>query len=300
MKQLFIAILATLFIAQPAFAQESDRARERENRDRIERLERQVRQMQREVYPDGRPASTAGFYDEPVATKQSVDILTGRIDTLERQLATLIRESQESQYRLGQMEAEVARLRGELSARPAAPIEEEEPPLISTPRVETDDDVTGGDEDDATEVAANDDDAIPAVDANDPDFELAGEEAYIQGYRLWNEGDNSQAITVLRAMESSFPGHRRVSWARNLIGRALLDSGQPRAAAEALLANYRADPEGERAADSLFFLGQALMQLDQPGQACRAYDELDEVYGDSLRDYIAERLPNAKARANCS
>ncbi|RZV51161.1 MAG: tetratricopeptide repeat protein, partial [Sphingomonadaceae bacterium] len=147
---------------------------------------------------------------------------------------------------------------------------------------------------------ANDDEPIEAVASNDPNFELAGEEAYIEGYRLWNDGNNERAIMVLRAMETSFPGHRRVSWARNLIGRALLDSGQPRAAAEALLANYRDDPDGERAADSLFFLGQALMELNQPGQACRAYDELEEVYGSGVRDYLRERLPNARARANCS
>lgn len=296
MKRLLIAVLATLFVVQPAFAQESDSRRERENRDRIERLERQVRQMQKEVYPEGRPADTAGFYDEPVATRQSVDILTGRVDTLERQLATLIRESQESQYRLGQMEAEIARLRGEMVARPTAPADEDNPPLVSTPRFETDDEPVGGDDD----TAANDDEPIAAVASNDPNFELAGEEAYIEGYRLWNNGNNERAIMVLRAMETSFPGHRRVSWARNLIGRALLDSGQPRAAAEALLANYRDDPDGERAADSLFFLGQALMELNQPGQACRAYEELEEVYGSGVRDYLRERLPNARARANCS
>ena len=34
------------------------------------------------------------------------------------------------------------------------------------------------------------------------------------------------------------------SYANNLVGRALLDKGQPRAAAEALLANYRNNPEG--------------------------------------------------------
>lgn len=295
----------TLLFSTAAEAQESDRQRERENRDRIERLEKQVRQMQRRVYPDGQPASTAGFYDEPVATRSSVDILTGRVEALERQMTTLVRNSEEAQFRLGQMETEIARLRGELETanrRPAAPVEEEEsapPALISTPRYENDDD----DEPEEEETAALDPEPraeIAPVASNDPEFEAAGEEAYVQGYRLWNEGDNDQAITVLRAMESSFPGHRRVSWARNLIGRALLDSGQPRAAAEALLANYRADPDGERAADSLFFLGQSLMELNQPGQACRSYQELLDVYGSSMRDYLRERLPRAMTEAGCS
>ena len=88
----------------------------------------------------------------------------------------------------------------------------------------------------------------------------------------------TQAIKSLQAFTKKYPDHRRASWAYNLAGRALLDKGQPRAAAEALLANYRRDPKGERAQDSLFYLGQALMKLGQPGQACKAYAELEEVY----------------------
>ena len=77
----------------------------------------------------------------------------------------------------------------------------------------------------------------------------------------------------------------------------MLDKGQPRAAAEALLANYRRDPKGERAQDSLFYLGQALMKLGQPGQACKAYAELEEVYSSSVRSPIKSALPGAKAEA---
>ncbi len=95
-------------------------------------------------------------------------------------------------------------------------------------------------------------------------------------------GKYDQAITALRAFVSAYPKHRRVSWANNLTGRALLDKGQPRAAAEALLANYRAQSQGRARADSLFYLGQALMKLGQPGQACKAYAELEDVYGATI------------------
>jgi TolA-binding protein len=131
------------------------------------------------------------------------------------------------------------------------------------------------------------------------DVTADGEAAYDVGFRLWEQKRYPQAIAALRAMASSFPGHRRVSWANNLAGRALLDSGQPRAAAEALLANYRGNPRGERAADSLFYLGQALMQLNQPSQACKAYAELEDVYGTTMRDELRRLLPPAKARAKC-
>ena len=69
---------------------------------------------------------------------------------------------------------------------------------------------------------------------------------------------------------------------------------------QALLANYRNNPKGERAPDSLFYLGQALMKLGQPGQACKAYAELDAVYGASIRPDLKKLEADAKAQAQCS
>ena len=98
----------------------------------------------------------------------------------------------------------------------------------------------------------------------------------------------------------AYPKHRRVSYANNLIGRAQLDKGDARAAAATLLANYRTDPGGDRAPDSLYYLGQALMKLGQPGQACKAYGELDAVYGAKIRPDLKKLETDAKAQANCS
>ena len=125
------------------------------------------------------------------------------------------------------------------------------------------------------------------------------EEAYDAGYQLWNAGKYDEAVGALRAFVSAYPSHRRTSWANNLTGRALLDKGEPRAAAEVLLTNYRSNPKGERAADSLFYLGQALMKLDQASQACKAYGELEAVYGSSMRPALKEMLPKAKSEAKC-
>jgi len=143
--------------------------------------------------------------------------------------------------------------------------------------------------------------ATPLTSAKpgDANFVAAGEEAYDRGFQLWNSGRYDEAITALRAMASSFPGHRRVSWANNLVGRSLLDKGQARAAAEALLANYRGNPKGERAPDSLYYLGQALVKLGQAAQACKAYSELQDVYGSTLRPQLAQLLPSARAAAKC-
>lgn len=272
--------------------------------DRIERLEKQVRQVQRQVFPKGQPADTAGFIDEPAATLTQANQLTNRLDALERQLAEIVRASEENGHRLSTMEAELARLRADQDSRlralesgaatagassdePAETSAEpfNEPPPAPRPKVET-----------PRETPAT---TVVTARPGDANFITAGEEAYDRGYQLWNTGRYDEAITSLRAMASSFPGHRRVSWANNLAGRALLDKGQPRAAAEALLANYRGDPKGERAADSLFYLGQALAKLGQSSQACKAYDELQEVYGPTMRAQLKQMLPGARAAAKC-
>jgi TolA-binding protein len=274
--------------ASPAFGQQVS------PEQRIERLERQLRQVQRQVFPRGQPAETAGLSDEPAATQSSVRTLDARLNGLERQLADILRQSEESGHRLTVMQAEIARMKTEqderLGAIERAGVSVPAPAVATPPATQN----TTSPPPAARPSPVNSSPATPAA-ANDP-----GELAYDEGYQLWRSGKYDEAITSLRAFSSAFPKHRRASWANNLTGRALLDKGEPRAAAEALLANYRGNPKGERAADSLYYLGQALMQLKQAEQACKAYDELEAVYGSAVRDELKRLLPPAKAAAGCS
>jgi TolA-binding protein len=281
----------------PALAQRHQATPEQ----RIERLERQVQQVQRRVFPQGQPADTAGFYTEPAATQASVSNLDNRIGALERQLANFLRQSEENAFRVSQLESELARLRRqeerllELEQRLAAISVAERPTMQSE---------TGAGQPRAESPSAPALRSPASAGAQESSIVAAesdpAEEAYDLGYRLWRDGKYDQAITALRAMASSFPRHRRASWANNLAGRAMLDKGESRAAAEALLANYRSNPKGERAADSLFYLGQALMKLGQSAQACKAYAELEAVFGSSMRGELQTLLPKAKAEAKCA
>jgi len=287
-----IVTLALLAIT-PAAAQRRPPTPEQ----RIERLEKQVRQVQKQVFPKGQPADTAGFSDDPAATQESVNSLSGRLDAIERQLAEIVRQSEENGNRVAVMEAELARLRADQDRRlraletapatdqPAAGEQTEQaeaPPPAPRPKVE------------GAKAESGPAELIP-TSVNDP-----AEAAYDEGFQLWNGGKYDAAIKSLQAFAKKYPSHRRTSWAYNLAGRAMLDKGQPRAAAEALLANYRRDPKGERAQDSLFYLGQALLKLGQPGQACKAYEELEEVYSGNVRAPLKAALPGAKAEAKCS
>jgi len=292
-RSAFLLIAVSAIALSPAGAQRRPPTPEQ----RIDRLEHQVRQVQKQVFPKGQPADTAGFSDDPAATQDSVNSLNSRLDAVERQLADILRQSEENGNRVAQMEAEVARLRADQDRRLRA--------LETGPA--TDDTATGGqDSAAATEEAAPPPTRpkiekaeakpaalTPAIGA-DP-----AEAAYDEGFQLWNSGKYDAAIKSLQAFTKKYPDHRRTSWAYNLVGRAMLDKGQPRAAAEALLANYRSNPKGERAPDSLFYLGQALVKLGQAAQACKAYGELQDVYGATMRAQLQQQLPAARAAAKC-
>ena len=271
---------------------------------RLDRLERQVQQMQRQVFPKGRPADTAGFTDDPAATQSSVMSLDQRLDALEKQMADLVRVSEENGNHLRSLEAGLGQLKSDedqrigaleqrMAAQAAPPVQTSDEampvaaPPVRRPTVPA-----------KTKLAAEapvTSEVAQAVAATDP-----GEDAYSQGFHLWEAGQYDQAISTLKSFVAAYPKHRRASYANNLIGRALLDKGDARAAATALLANYRTNPGGERAPDSLFYLGQALMKLGQPGQACKAYAELDAVYGAKVRPDLKKLEADGKAQAQCS
>ncbi|HLL31322.1 MAG TPA: tetratricopeptide repeat protein, partial [Allosphingosinicella sp.] len=119
------------------------------------------------------------------------------------------------------------------------------------------------------------------------------------GFRLWEAKRYTEAQKSLEATAKRYPKSKWASWASNLAGRAYLDAGKPATAAKTFLANYQGNPKGERAADSLYFLGQALVALDKPADACKAYDELQDVYGSTMRDWLKQRLPAARTQARC-
>ncbi len=303
MRRLLIAAILLTTAATPALGQGAEVDR------RIDRIEREVRAIQRRVFPGG----NSEFFEaeiQPGAANPSaagspasapITDLTDRVNALERQLATLTGQVEENSYLIRQLQASVEALRA-----PAGPLGEFEtsgtarPPSVTPPQIgadETPDEAK--DEPEAVEATPpigapiGPEGAEPAL-PSDP-----GEAAYVRGYRLWRDGNYEAARRQLRGAVESYPGHRFESYSRNLLGRAYLDDGKPANATEIFVRNYQELPNGERAADSLFFLGVALTELNYNDRACLAFDELMEVYGADLRSSIAELVPSAREAANC-
>lgn len=262
---------------------------------RVDRLEGQLRAVQRRVFPNGNVepeiSPTGPAQPGPAPGGDAVTSLTQRVDALEAQLRTLTGQVEENGHRTQQVQDDLTRLRAEVTARldrvdrpqPDAPLPMDPPPQSQAePPAER---PTTRPPRQATAEA-------PAVPAS-------AEEAYNAGFRLWDQRRYAEAQAALEAATARYPSGRWSSWTRNLLGRAYLDDNKPATAARILLANYNDNPTGDRAADSLFYLGDALTRLNRRTEACRVYDELVRVYP-NVRDQIRSQIPQARRAARCA
>jgi len=262
---------------------------------RVSRIEQELRAVQRRVFPNG----NAQFVEPEIGPQpgsapggnisgDALANLSARVDAIEAQLRTLTGQIEESNHRSIALDEQITRLRAELSGRierleaPVRPAAVEPPPAVATP--------TRPRPAEPAPAAT-----LPRPASTSPDD---AEGAYNAGFRLWNEHHYAEAQAALEAAATRFPNSRWTSWIRNLQGRAYLDDNKPATAARILLANYQDNPRGERAADSLYYLGQALTRLNRRPEACRVYDELIQVYS-NMRDEIRRRLPQARNDAHC-
>ena len=252
---------------------------------RVDRLEQEMRAVQRRVFPDGyaqfvQPEIRPEAQGLPGGVSgDALSSLVARVDALETQLRAITGQVEEQGNRTRQLEQEVGRLRSDLQAR-LDRIEQANRPATPPPApVET-----------PPPAAAGSATSAPVGEA--------AQEAYNAGFRLWDARRYAEAQAALGQAATRHAGSPWVSWMRNLEGRAYLDDDKPATAARIFLANYQENPRGERAADSLYFLGQALTRLNRRPEACRVYDELESVYP-NMREFIRTRLPQARTDARC-
>ena len=304
MALLGTAVAALASVAVPATAQTSRGAAGGGIEGRVDRLEREMRAVQRKVFPGG-----AGQTVEPQITAperqtgapglpatSAVADLNARVSAVESQLSQITGEVEQSQYRIRQLEEAFNAYRRSTDARfkaleaGAAPAEDDAPvtgtrPAPTRPAV-------GGP---ATTVPTTPAGAVDRPKSGDP-----AEDGYVYGYRLWQAKQYDKAIPELRTVVQKYPKHRRASYSQNLLGRALLDQGKPALAATAFFESYQKMPNGERAPDSLYYLAQSLVKMKKPAsEVCKVYDELNQVYGDRISDAMKKDVATGRAASKC-
>jgi len=271
--------------------------------DRVKKLEKEIRAVQRKVFPGG-----AGRFFEPEIAQESssnngtanapttsaVTDLIARVDSLEAQLAGLTGQVEQQGNSIRTMEARLAALEGGTSSAGSSAETSDSAPALTDSSASSDSVVTSSD---ASIIAAP---ATGAAAIERPDSGDAGEDAYIYGYRLWAAKFYPEARTQLKSTADKYPSHRRGSFARNLEGRSWLDDNKPATAAKIFYANYKDYPRGERAPDSLYFLGVSLTRLGKNTEACAAFDQLETAYPGDASSRLANRLASGRSQASCS
>ena len=291
---------------------------------RIRKLEAEVRALQRQVFPgsDGRvfsPELTQGSATAPsgniaqVATPMT-DML-GRMDALEAQVARLTSQSEESANRLRQVESRLAALSPSPAAvAPAAAIAAPSPTSIlptpapsaaATPKpaavVARPAAVTPAATPRAAAVAGPSAQRLAAVRAvvkpqtNDP-----GDDEYSYSFRLYDAKFLPEAQQQLKLFLDRYPRHDRVSYARNLLGRAFLDDGKPRDAAPWFLQNYQNNKTGPRAPDSLLFLAESMSRIKDTNRACIALAEFRDGFAAEAAGRLKAQYDATRASVKCN
>ena len=117
---------------------------------------------------------------------------------------------------------------------------------------------------------------------------------------MWEAKFFPEAAQQLKTAVDKHPRHKRISFSRNLLGRAYLDDGKPGTAAQVFFQNYQADKRGERAPDSLLYLAVAMTRLKETQKACMALAEFAEAYPGEAAGRLAGQYDAARNAVKCN
>ena len=250
---------------------------------RIRKVEAEVAALQRAVFPgsDGRffpqlqTGQSASIQPGSPASAGSSDMLV-RMDALEGQVARLTAQVEEDHNRVEKLDARLAALEPGIKA-----------PAIAGPSSTSSTDsnlaAMGAAPKPVPASAAAKPSAKPAVTSDaaakrvaavravpKPKTKDAGDDEYSYGFHLWEAKFYPESGQQLKMFLQKYPKHARTSYARNLLGRDYLDDNNAHEAAGWFLQNYKLEPKGDRAPDSLLYLAESMRQLGDTARGCVA------------------------------
>jgi TolA-binding protein len=306
---------------------------------RIDKIEKEMKAVQRKVFPNGQPIQPelgAPPETQPALANgaSAVSELTSRVDALETRVRTLTGQLETQSNQLSKLEAAnkamdarvkalevVAPAKSASDGIPeveAAPAAAPKPFAAATPKpvaiapkpatvpkpVDAKKSLAAADLP-ATKTAPLAGKTDPKLKARIDSVEIprtgdAPEDAYVYGFRLWQAKLYPEAQKQFQTFIQKYPKHRRASYSGNLLGRAFLDEGKSANAAVAFYQNYKRDPNGERAPESLYYVGYSLTKLKRLTDACKAFDEFREVYGATAPSDLKSKVAVGRTEAKCA
>ncbi len=124
------------------------------------------------------------------------------------------------------------------------------------------------------------------------------EELYRNAYEFILSGDYKTAETGFRDHISRFPQDSKAADSHYWLGEALLGQQKYRDAAEIFLAANKDYPSSKKAPDMLLKLGVSLVGLNQRDVACATFAEVGKRYPDASKA-LKDRVKQEQALAAC-
>lgn len=276
---------------------------------RVTKLEREVGRVAKRVLPRNEqtviepevssaapvPSATPPTLPASAASVSELGERVGAIERRQRELTSQV-EDQGNRLRLAeerltkfQADAEVrlGKLEGTPAAGPAPMAAPAAAPPVASPTATA----TPAPSPDAAKPAA----AKPAA-ASPP---ATAEARYKAAYALVEAKKWPEAETALQSFVDKNPKDKLASNARYWLGRTYYNEGKFDPAAREHFDNYKADPKGERAQESLFWVGRSLMRLKRTREACQVYDLANQVYATEMKPEMRPQFAAARKTAGC-
>ena len=289
---------------------------------RIRKIESEVSALQRAVFPgtDGRffpqlqSGQSATSQPGSAASAPSADMLA-RMDALEGQVARLTAQVEEDHNKLEKLDARLAAVEAPAktlaSDASAASTSAASTTTVSPSSSSTDSNLAAMGAKPkpvpaaaAAKPAAGSDAAakrLAAVRAiAKPKTRDAGDDEYSYGFRLWEAKFYPESEQQLKMFLQKYPKHPRTSYARNLLGRNYLDDANAREAAGWFLQNYKFEPAGDRAPDSLLLLAEAMRQMGDSKRGCVALKQFSGTFPAEAAGRLKNQSDATSAGLKCN
>jgi TolA-binding protein len=270
---------------------------------RVNKLESEMRAVQRKVFPGGDPRFFEPEIQAPAATpapppqglpaSAPIADLSARVDALEGQLRTLTGQVEAQQFKLRQLEEGFARMKGDVEFRlnalekpagEAAPAETSPTAVVPPP---------------AGVPAAKPATPKPAAPAA-PVKGASANEDWAAAAPVVRAKDWPAVESAMAAFIANWPSASQIPQARLNLGRSFAGRNQHAAAAKVFLELYQTAPRTIQAPEGLLGLATALNGLAKPKDACKVLAELDSVYGATLKPAQQEAAKAQRTKAKCA
>jgi tol-pal system protein YbgF len=303
--------------------------------DRLDRIERDLGSVQRQLAREGAPAAagTAAIAPE-TAARQEI-----RLGEIEEQVRLLTGQVEEARFHVRQLGEDVVALAADIEGRLAA-VEQRlgvVPPAVAT--AEPDAFAAAAPGEGASAIIDSGGAVVVGGDANAELYETMGvlgtvpvesgaaqpaaageaetafaaiapvapqaapapvdpESQYQSAIRLLSQTDYAAAEAAFQAIIDDHPDHPLAGNAHFWVGEIHMKRQDYKRAARAFARGYKAFPNGNKAADNLLKLGMAFAAMDKTEEACATFVKLERDHADAPA-HVRDRLPGEWVRAGC-